>query len=58
MRYSNWEQRQMDIKSGEEQDRYMRQHRLSQPCKNEGFVQVAQDGSCLRCGAGQGEACR
>jgi hypothetical protein len=27
------------------------------PCKNEG-PWVEQDGSCLRCGADQGEACR
>lgn len=58
MRYSDWEQRQMDIKSGLEQDRHARQMRLKQPCKNEGFSEVASDGSCLRCGADQGEACR
>lgn len=59
MRYSNWDQRQMDIKAGEEQDRYMRKHRLAQPCKNQGSAEVnGGDGSCLRCGADQGEACR
>lgn len=29
----------------------------SEPCKN-GQPYVAADGSCLRCGADQGEACR
>lgn len=55
MRYSDWQQRQMDIKSGEELDRHARR-RAAQPCKDK-QPEVAQDGSCLRCGASQGEAC-
>jgi hypothetical protein len=59
MRYSDWEQRQMDIKSGLELDRHARKARLAKPCKNEGAAEVHPiDGSCLRCGADQGEACR
>lgn len=57
MRYSAWEQRQMDIKSGEELDRHARKLRLAQPCKNEQPM-VDAGGSCLRCGADQGEVCR
>lgn len=57
MSYSKWEQRQMDTRSGEEQDRYMRKYRLAQPRKNEQPL-VASDGSCLRWGADQDETCR
>jgi hypothetical protein len=28
------------------------------PCKNDRFTAVEHDGSCLRCGAEQGEVCR
>jgi hypothetical protein len=32
-------------------------YRRSQPCKDEQSVVDYHDGSCLRCGAAQGEAC-
>lgn len=43
MRYSQWEQRQMDIKSGDELDRHARRVRLAQPCKNEGNVECRHE---------------
>lgn len=57
MRFSEHEQRLMDQKSGEEQDRYMRKWRLSQPCKNKS-AECRHDGGCLRCDADAGEVCR
>lgn len=57
MRYSKWEQRQMDIKSGEELDRHERWRKATQPCKNEQSL-CRSDGGCLRCDADVGEACR
>ncbi len=58
MRYNDWEQRQMDIKSGLQQDNFMRKTRLAKPCKNKQAEVDPWDGSCLRCGAVQGETCR
>jgi hypothetical protein len=53
MRYSDWEQRQLDIASGLELDRAVTMRR---PCKNKS-PECGPDGECLRCGAIQGEAC-
>lgn len=58
MRYSEWQQRQMDAAYSKHMDSVDRQRRKKEPCKNEGNAEVASDGSCLRCGADQGEACR
>ncbi len=53
MRYTNFEQRQMDAKSGLEMDR---RDAMQRPCKNK-QPECGPDGECLRCGAISGEAC-
>lgn len=55
MRYSDHDQRGLDIASGKRLDAFNR-FIASQPCKDEQHV-VNHDGSCLRCCAAQGERC-
>jgi hypothetical protein len=57
MRLSDWEQRKLDAESGLQMDAD-ESRRRKLPCKNMGFAEVDGDGSCLRCGAAQGESCR
>lgn len=59
MRYSNYDQSQMDAKLAEQDDKRLADiRRKSAKCKDRGNVEVGHSGECLKCGADQGEQCR
>lgn len=60
MRIRAYEKGVADTKNALKSDLSGLNRRLEQmkPCKNEGNVECFEDGSCLRCFADAGEACR
>jgi hypothetical protein len=57
MRYSVFQQRQMDAEHALREDARLRQFKRGQPCKNKQPL-CRSDGGCLRCDADAGETCR